>query len=161
MLSQLVRVGYLIYGFESDYVKPTISLKSYVAIINDYPKGSSVSYDGTYTLGRDSRLANIPIGYSNGYFRTLSNKGMVLIRGHKVPVLGRVTMNTMMVDITDFPDIQEGDEVVLYGSQCGNEITLEDMEKNSGTILSELIVLWGKTNPVFVKDYAAHDVCGK
>ena len=157
----MVRVGYLIYGFESDYVKPTISLKSYVAIINDYPKGSSVSYDGTYTLGRDSRLANIPIGYSNGYFRTLSNKGMVLIRGHKVPVLGRVTMNTMMVDITDFPDIQEGDEVVLYGSQCGNEITLEDMEKNSGTILSELIVLWGKTNPVFVKDYAAHDVCGK
>ena len=160
----MVRPGKLIYGYGGDAnlpIKQIMSLKSYVAIINDYPKGSSVSYDGTYTLGRDSRLANIPIGYYDGYARSFSNKGVMLIRGHKVPVVGRVAKNTTMVDITDFPDIQEGDEVVLFGTQCGNEITQKEIESGTGTILSETLGIWGSSNPIFPKDYSAKEVCGE
>lgn len=161
----MVRPGKLIYGYGGGDsklpIQQVMSLKSIVATINTYPKGSSVSYDGTHILKRDSLLANIPMGYYDGYAKSFSNQGKVLIRGHKVPIVGRVTKNTFMVDITDYPDIQAGDEVVLFGKQCGNEITQAEIEMGTGTILSESLGIWGSSNPIFIKDYNARDICSK
>lgn len=152
----MVRPGKLIYGYgggdKNLKIKQIMSLKSIVATINPYPKGSTVSYDATFTLERDSKLANIPVGYYDGYAKSFSNIGHVLIRGHKVPIVGRVTKNTFMVDVTDYPDIMPNDEVVLFGEQCGNEITQEEIEKGTGTILSESLGNWGSANPIFIKD---------
>ncbi|PAF47064.1 alanine racemase [Helicobacter sp. 12S02634-8] len=158
----MVRPGMLIYGdkaFEKYGIKQSMRFISAVAAINTYPKGSKVGYDGTYTLSRDSRLANIPIGYSDGYPRSLSNKGQVLINGHKVPIVGRISMNTFMVDVTDFPDIKANNPVVLFGKQCGNEITEEDIAQNTQTIFAETMVIWGNSNPIFIKDSAQNEVC--
>ena len=115
--------------------------------VNNYLKGSTVGYDRTFTLTRDSRLANLPIGYSDGYRRAFTNKGHVLIRGHRVPVVGKISMNTTMVDVTDFPDIVAGDEVVLYGKQGGAEITQSEIEEISGALLADLYTVWGNSNP--------------
>lgn len=159
----MVRPGALIYGdqaIENQGYEQVTSFKSKVATINSYPKGSKVAYDGTYTLARDSRLANIPLGYSDGYSRAFSNKGKVLIRGHKVPVVGRITMNTFMVDVTDFPDISMNDEVVLFGKQCTEEITQSQIEDITGLIMPEIIAIWGNSNPVVKKDYTIKEVCG-
>lgn len=159
----MIRPGKLIYGYGGGDptlpIQQIMSLKSQVAVINEYPKGSKVVYDGTYTLKRDSKLANIPLGYNDGYALALSNKGKVLIRGHKVPVVGKITKNTFMVDVTEYPDIQAGDEVVLFGKQCGNEITQAEIEKGTGTILSETLGYISSANPIFVKDYEAKEVC--
>lgn len=151
----MVRVGSALYGEGSlagAAPRPVMQLKSTVAAVNPFPAGLAVSYDGTFTLKRDSSLANVPVGYSDGYPRTLSSRGTVLIRGRRYPVVGRVTMNTLMVDVTGAPDIQPGDEVVLFGRQGDAEITQEEIEEASGTILAELQVLWGAANPRIPRD---------
>jgi alanine racemase len=149
----LVRVGSLLYGdsftSHTEYHR-VMSFKSRVASVNVYPAGNTVAYDRTYALKRDSRLANIPVGYSDGYRRTFSNKGHVLIRGHRCPVLGRVTMNTIMADVTDFRDVQASDEVVLLGKQGSGEITPAELESTAGTLFVEMSTLWGQANPKFL-----------
>ncbi|RDU60279.1 alanine racemase [Helicobacter marmotae] len=159
----MIRPGKLIYGYGGDEkalgIEQVMSLKSQVAGVNAYPKGSKVSYDGTYTLKRDSLLANIPMGYYDGYAKSFSNKGHVLIRGHKLPIVGRVTKNTFMVDVSDYPQISSGDEVVLFGKQCTQAITQSEIEKHTGTILSESLGIWGSSNPIFIKDSTLKDKC--
>lgn len=137
----MVRVGALLYG---DNV---MSFKSRVATVNSYPAGSTVGYEREFVLKRDSRLANIPAGYSDGYGRMFSNRGHVLIRGQRYPVVGRISMNTFMVDVTDNPDIQLGDEVVLFGKQGTGEITKTEIQQRANTIILELYTLWGNANP--------------
>ena len=110
-----------------------------------------MGYDRTYTLSRPSRLANLPVGYSDGYRRVFTNKGHVLIRGHKVPVLGKTSMNTTMVDVTDFPDIQAGDEAVLFGRQGNTEISQSEIEDINGALLADLYTVWGNSNPKLAK----------
>lgn len=150
----MVRPGGLLYGDSipsyTQYQK-TMAFKSKVANINHYPKGSTVGYDRTFTLERDSLLANLPFGYSDGYRRVFTNKGYVLIRGHKVPVVGKVSMNTTMVDVTDFPDILEGDEVVIFGKQGNAEVAQEDIETINGALLADLYTVWGNSNPKIKK----------
>lgn len=149
----LVRPGSALYG---DMTWPdmdfhlVMSFKSRVASVNAYPAGNTVAYDRTYTLERDSRLANIPIGYSDGYRRAFSNQGEVLIRGHRCPVVGRVTMNTLLVDVTDFPDVEMNDDVVLFGKQGAQAITRAEVQEDGGTILVEMTTLWGQANPKFL-----------
>jgi alanine racemase len=149
----LVRPGSILYGdsFSShtEYHR-VMAFKSRVASVNSYPAGNTVSYDRTYTLKRDSRLANIPVGYSDGYRRVFSNKGHVLIREHRCPVVGRVTMNTIMVDVTDCPDVQLSDEVVLFGKQGADEITQAELEGIADTLLVDMSTLWGQANPKFL-----------
>ena len=145
----MVRPGGVLYGDSipsyTQY-KKTMAFKTQVAVVNSYLKGSTVGYDQTYTLTRDSRLANLPFGYSDGYRRAFSNKAYVLINGHKVPVVGKVSMNTTMVDVTDFPDIKAGDEVVVYGSQGKEEVKQADLEEYNGALLADLYTVWGNSN---------------
>lgn len=144
----MVRVGGIFYGdtiASTDY-KRVMTFKSNIASINYYPKGNTVGYDRTYTLKRDSVLANIPVGYADGYRRVFSNAGHALIGGQRVPVLGKTSMNTVIVDITDLKNIKSGDEVVFFGKQGNAEITAEEVEDISGALFTEMSILWGATN---------------
>lgn len=146
----MVRAGGVIYGDSiPDRVefKKIMSFKTQVATVNHYLSGTTVGYDQTYTLKRDSRLANLPLGYSDGYRRVFSNKAYVLIRGHKVPVVGRTSMNTTMVDVTDFPDIQANDEVVVFGHQGNEQVKQSDLEEYNGALFADIYTMWGNSNP--------------
>ena len=151
----MVRPGGALFGdtvtTRPEY-KRVMQFKSHVASVNSYPAGNTVGYDRTYTLGRDSKLANITVGYSDGYRRVFSNKGVVLINGHRVPVVGKVSMNTLMVDVTDAPDVKSGDEVVLFGKQAGAEVTQAEVEEINGALLADLYTIWGSANPKVLVD---------
>ncbi|MDU6100621.1 MAG: alanine racemase C-terminal domain-containing protein, partial [Acinetobacter sp.] len=122
-----------------------------IAAVNNYLKDSTVGYDQTYTLKRDSRLANLPVGYSDGYRRSFSNKAFVLINGQKAPVVGRVSMNTVMVDVTDIPESKAGDEVVLFGHQGNAEVKTSDLTSLTGHILTEAYIPWSNSNPQVIQ----------
>ncbi|KZE32494.1 alanine racemase [Crenobacter luteus] len=146
----MVRPGGALYGDTvptyTQY-RPLMTFKTKVASVNRYPAGNTVGYDRTFTLKRDSVLANLPLGYSDGYRRTLSNKGYVLVNGQRAPVVGRVSMNTTMVDVTDIPGVKAGDEVVLFGKQGAAEISRNEIVSLSGTLLVDLGTNWGNANP--------------
>ncbi|MGV8891077.1 MAG: alanine racemase [Pseudomonas sp.] len=146
----MVRTGGALFGDtvpERTEYQRVMQFKSHVASVNSYPAGNTVGYDRTYTLNRDSKLANITVGYSDGYRRVFTNKGVVLINGHRVRVVGKVSMNTLLVDVTEAPDVKAGDEVVLFGKQGGSEISQTEIEEISGALLADLYTVWGNSNP--------------
>lgn len=149
----MVRPGGLLYGDLLSYpqFQPVMSFKTRVASVNDYPAGSGVGYDNLRMLEQDSLLANLPVGYSDGYRRVFTDAAYVLIHGQRVPVLGKVSMNTTMVDVTDVPGVVAGDEVVLYGLQGGERITIDELEDLNGALLADLYTVWGNSNPKVVK----------
>ena len=128
----MVRAGITLYGlWPSEEVsrdiislKPVLSLKSHIVYVKEISKGTCVSYGGTFQAKDDMRIATIPVGYGDGYPRSLSNKGSVLIQGKRAAVLGRVCMDQFMVDVTDIPAAKEGDEVTLIGRDGEAIITL-------------------------------------
>ena len=101
--------------------------------------GDQVSYGGTFTAARDTRVMTVPVGYADGYRRGLSGKGCVLVRGQRAPILGRVCMDQIMVDVTDIPGAQVGDEVVLLGAQGEDCISAQEMADWLGTISYEVL----------------------
>lgn len=119
----MVRAGIVLYGlYPSDDVpkevlslQPAMSWHSRISCLKWLPAGREISYGGTYITQKDTHIATIPVGYADGYRRNLSNRFYVLIRGRKAPILGRVCMDQMMVDVTDIPDVASGDDVVLMG----------------------------------------------
>lgn len=136
----LVRAGIILYGLmPSDQVytdkiqiKPAMELKSHVVYVKDVEKGTPVSYGGTYITPKKTRIATIPVGYGDGYPRSLSNKGYVLIHGQKAPILGRVCMDQFMVDVSHIPDVKTEDEVTLIGQDGDQRITMEELGDLSG-----------------------------
>ena len=144
----MVRAGVTMYGmWPSDEVprdiidlKPTMELISHIVMVKEVPANTPVSYGGTFVTEKPTRIATIPVGYGDGYPRSLSNKGFVLIRGKRACILGRVCMDQFMVDVTDIPDASEGDEVVLIGrdKSSGDEITAEFLGDLSGRFNYEL-----------------------
>ncbi len=159
-----VRAGIILYGlWPSDEVKkenidlkPVLSLISHISYIKTLEKGRSIGYGGSYTLENDARIATIPVGYADGYPRSLSNKGYVLIHGVKAPIRGRVCMDQFMVDISHIPDVQIGDEVILIGTDQEESITIEEIGELSGRFNYEQACDIGKRVPrVFYKDHKA------
>ena len=151
----MVRAGVSIYGmYPSDEVNkfavpitPVLSLKSHIVYIKELEAGAAVSYGGTFVAEKTMKVATVPVGYGDGYPRSLSNKGWVLIRGQKAPILGRVCMDQMMVDVSAIPAVKEGDQVTLIGSDGGQEITMEDLGDLSGRFNYELACDLGKRVP--------------
>lgn len=135
-----VRAGITIYGlYPSDEVErdkvrlePAMELKSHITYIKELKAGTPVSYGGTYTAPKDIRTATVPAGYADGYPRSLSNKGWVLIRGRRAPVIGRICMDQFMVDVSEIPDACVGDEVTLIGKDGKEMISMEEMGDLSG-----------------------------
>ncbi|WP_114152859.1 alanine racemase [Chromobacterium haemolyticum] len=146
----MVRPGGAIFGdtvpSHTEYLR-VMAFKSRVAAVNRYLAGNTVGYDRTYTLKRESLLANIPVGYSDGYRRAFTNKAHVLINGQRAPVVGKVSMNTLMVDVTEIPGAKIGDEVVLFGKQGKAEISAAELEDINGALLADLYTVWGNSNP--------------
>ena len=108
-------------------------------MLKKLPTGTPISYGRTFVTGRESLIATIPIGYADGFSRSLSNCGEALVRGARVPVVGRVCMDMTMLDVTDVPGVREGDEVVLIGSSGGERITAADLAAKTGTIPYEVL----------------------
>jgi len=133
----LVRPGHSIYGLEKGY-EPILSLKTRVVYVKDIPAGFSVSYNRSFIATSPVKVATLPLGYGDGYLRALSNKADVLIRGQRCRVLGNVTMDMMMVDISHVPHVSVGDEVVAVGRQQGEEVTLSELADLAGTIDYEI-----------------------
>ncbi|WP_434777135.1 alanine racemase [Neisseria sp. Ec49-e6-T10] len=143
------KVGSVIYGNTFNMFhqfKNVMQFKSQVAAVNHYPSGSTVGEGHSATLKRDSKLANIPVGFADGYRSVFGNKAYVFINGHRVPVIGKVSMNTLMADVTDFPDIKTSDDVVLFGNQGAQSMTQTEAEQITDASLAELYTVWGQLN---------------
>ncbi|NSG41301.1 alanine racemase [Blautia obeum] len=156
-----VRAGITIYGIypshevERDIVKliPAMELKSHISYIKTVEPGAAFSYGGTFTAKKEMKVATIPVGYADGYPRSLSNKGWVLIHGKKAPILGRVCMDQFMVDITKIPDAKTGDEVTLIGKDGKEFISIEKFGDLSGRFSYEFACDISKRVPrVYIKD---------
>lgn len=167
-----VRAGITLYGLwpsaevSRDIIRlrPVLSLKTHIVYIKEVPAGTQISYGGTYVTPERMRIATIPVGYGDGYPRSLSNKGYVLIRGKKAPILGRVCMDQFMVGLKDIPEAEEEDEVTLVGEDNGARITMEELGELSGRFNYEFVCGLGKRIPrVYWKGgriTAAKDYCG-
>ncbi len=156
----MVRAGISIYGlYPSDEVakeqvplRPVMELKSCITYIKTIGPGTAVSYGGTFTADKPMVVATVPVGYGDGYPRSLSGKGRVLIRGKSAPILGRVCMDQMMVDITGIMEAREDDEVTLIGRDGQDQITVEELAALGGGFHYEIICGIGKRVPrVYIK----------
>ena len=157
----IVRAGISTYGlYPSEEVdktnvklKPALALKSHVGFVKEIERGTPVSYGGTFVAKEKMKIATIPVGYADGYPRSLSNKGYVLIRGKKAPILGRVCMDQFMVDVTQIEGVSFGDKVTMIGKD-GNEILpVEVLSELSGRFNYEFVCDLGKRIPrVYVRD---------
>ncbi len=144
---EMVRSGIVTYGLlPSDEVEPAslpvepvMQWITRVAYVKTLPAGRSIGYGAAYTTTRETRVATLPVGYADGFRRSLSGIGHVLIRGKRAPVLGRVCMDQIMVDVTDIPDVELDDKVILIGRSGDEQITAEDMAAATGTINYEIV----------------------
>ena len=151
----LVRAGISTYGhYPSEEVpkdkvvlQPALTLTSHVSFVKEVEAGIPVSYGGTYVTTKPTKIATIPVGYGDGYPRSLSNLGEVLIGGKRCKILGRVCMDQFMVDVTHLPDVKMMDPVVLVGKMGEEEITVEELSDLSGRFNYEFLCCLGKRIP--------------
>ncbi|MBA2646794.1 MAG: alanine racemase, partial [Pyrinomonadaceae bacterium] len=114
------------------------SLRSSITLLKKINKGETLGYGRTFTASRETLVATLPIGYHDGYMRALSNRGRVIVRGSYAPIVGRVSMDLTMVDVTDIEGVTTGDVVTLFGEGGNLTIPAEDVAKEAGTISYEL-----------------------
>jgi len=158
----MVRPGILLYGLypsgETDQtkldLKPAMTLKANVILVKNVEKDTCISYGRTFKTQRESRIATLPIGYADGFSRVLSNKARVLVNGEFAPVVGTICMDQCMIDVTELKsEVKVGDEVVVFGTQGSNKITVEEVASLMGTINYEVICIIGKRIPrVYIKN---------
>ena len=157
----MVRSGIVTYGlYPSDEVdpgdlplRPALSWFSRVTHVKTLPPGREISYGGTFVTTRDTRVATVAVGYADGYRRSLSGKFHVLIRGRKAPILGRVCMDQLMVDVTDIPAAAAGDTVTLAGRDGEEHITIEELAAAAGSFNYETVCGISRRVPrVYLKD---------
>ena len=159
-IMDMVRVGIAQYGFwpnretymnfvkkypdinkeHKDPLERVLTWKSNIMSTKQVPAGEFVGYGNTYLTGRDENIASVPIGYSHGFARNLTNVGIVLVNGKRAPVAGLVNMNLLTVDVTDIPDVKKGDEVVIIGHQGEQEITVSSFSEMRNNMNYEVLV---------------------
>jgi alanine racemase len=145
----MARAGIALYGAYPDHdlydkidLQPVMSVKTGIVLLKKLLPGQSVSYGCTYTAHEEIKVALLPVGYADGLNRALSNRGEFLVRGRRVPVIGRVCMDWTMIDVTDIDNVAVGDEVVILGSQDGATITVDELAATLGTISYEIFCSW-------------------
>jgi alanine racemase len=145
-----VRVGLVAYGHAPPHERqklalaPVMSFKSRIVQLRHHPAGTPISYGRTWTSTRASRIGVVAVGYGHGYSWLLSNRGAMLVRGRRVPIVGRVTMDLTMVDLTEVPGVEVGDEVVLFGDQGDAALSIEEIARGSETLPYEIMCTIGK-----------------
>lgn len=139
----LVRPGMIMYGYSSGdeildkiNLKPVCKLKSKITFLKTVPKGTSIGYSRSFITEKETKVATVPIGYADGLRREMSNGGMVLINGKKVPIIGKVCMDSFMADVTNISDVKVGDDVWIWDNE---KITLEEMAEKCHTINYEIM----------------------
>ena len=153
----LVRPGILLYGLHPSKdteskmdLRPVMTLSSSVAQIRHVPAGSQISYGRTVKTHELLRLSTVPIGYADGLSRALSNNGSFVIRGREVPIVGRICMDMCMVDVTNVPDVQVGDTVMIFGAET---ISCGDLAERLGTSPYEVLCSVNKRIPrIYLSD---------
>ncbi|RAL22106.1 alanine racemase [Thermoflavimicrobium daqui] len=157
----MVRIGISLYGLypspevdrQKIHLQPALTLKSKVIHLKQSPPGTGISYGKTYIARGDEWIAVVPIGYADGFSRHLSNRGFALVRGIKVPIVGRVCMDQLMLDVTKAMPVQIGDEVVLYGKQEDAEIHVDEVAKQLDTINYEVTSMLSRRIPrIYLQD---------
>jgi len=150
-LFDVIRPGLSIYGvYPAEHLKekiklePAMSVKTKVIYIKWLPPNVGVSYGHTFITSKKTKIAVLPIGYDQGLFRQLSNKGQVLIKGKRAPIIGTICMHLTMVDVTHIKDVSLGEEVVIMGKQNKEEITAEEIAKKANTISYDILCRFGK-----------------
>ncbi|MDF2943969.1 MAG: alr2 [Herbinix sp.] len=151
----MVRCGIVTYGiYPSDQVNkqdikliPAMELKTHVIYVKDVEAGVGVSYGAAYVTKKKTRIATIPVGYADGYSRNLTNLGKVIIHGQYAPIVGRICMDQFMVDVTNIPDVQQGDAVTLLGKDADSFISAEELAEWSHSFAYELLCTVGKRIP--------------
>lgn len=156
-----VRPGMIVYGlFPSPRIKqivqlrPAAEFKTKIIFLKEVSAGKSIGYGGTYTTTKPTRIATLPVGYADGYSWLLSNKGEVLVRGERAPIIGRICMDLCMIDVSHIRGVQIGDEVVLWGKQGSKMISAEEVAQKIGSIVYEVICMVDKERvpKVFMKN---------
>ena len=149
----MVRPGIIVYGLypspdstRSIPLVPALTFKTRVTFVKQVPAGISISYGRTFVTKRTSIIATIAVGYADGYSRTLSNRGEVAINGHRAPVIGRVCMDQTLIDVTDVPNAQVNDEVILLGGAY-DFLAVEEIAEMMGTIPHDVVCAIGKRVP--------------
>lgn len=151
----MVRIGIAAYGLypskEVEHAKVELrqafSFKTQISYVKSLPKGSGVSYGATPIMREEAVIATIPVGYADGYSRLMAGKAEVLVHGQRVPVVGRICMDQCMIDVSAVPNVTAGDEVVLYGRQGEQSISIDEAAEWMGTISYEVICNVGKRVP--------------
>lgn len=156
----MVRPGIMLYGYSPSLflspmvdLRPVLTLKSRIVHLKSAPPKTGISYGRTFITTRETIVATIPVGYADGYSRSLSNIGQVLIRGRRAPVIGRVCMDMTMIDVTDVPGVHTGDEVIIIGGDGENRVTADDIAAWAGTISYEVLCGIGeRVERVYVRE---------
>ena len=155
----MVRPGLILYGVlpspslkpvfnrEENPFQPVMQWKSQIILLKSIAKGQPVSYSGSFTTQRDSLIATLPVGYADGLHHMLSNKMDVLIRGRRAPQIGNICMDMILVDVTDIPGVEEADEVVIFGRQEEQMISVEELAVAGQTIPYEILCSVSKRVP--------------
>ncbi|MGA8530841.1 MAG: alanine racemase [Acidobacteriaceae bacterium] len=146
-IRRMVRTGIALYGYSplralpnpGATLKPVLAWKTRVVSLRTIEPGNAVGYDATFTAQRTTRLALLPVGYADGLNRLLSNRGSALVRGQRAPIAGRISMDHTVVDVTDIPGVERGDEVMLIGEQGADRITADNLASATGTIAYEVL----------------------
>lgn len=170
----MVRAGILIYGLVPDKacedkidLKPAMQLHSVISMVKDVKAGAKLSYGRTFTADHDMRIATVPIGYADGYHRSLSNRGRMLVNGQFANIVGRVCMDQLMLDVTGVPDLSDGEQITIVGEENGKRITMKEIAAMTDTVHYEVMCVIGKRVPrvyrrngkdIGVVDYVRHIV---
>ncbi len=165
----MVRAGIILYGLAPSgkllgrlELTPAMTLKTSVAYVKELKKGATVSYGRTFTAQKDMKIATVPIGYADGYIRANAAEGYMLINGQKAKIVGRICMDQTMLDVTDLDYVEQGDEVIVFGTGKSDEPTADLLAKNTGTINYEVVCLVGKRVPrVYYKNGVVTEVMYK
>ncbi|MEE0844047.1 MAG: alanine racemase, partial [Ruminococcus sp.] len=150
----MVRAGIILYGLapspklsgKLDLI-PAMTLKTSVAYVKELKKGATISYGRTFTAEKDMRIATVPIGYADGYVRANAKDGYMLVNGQKAKIVGRICMDQTMLDVTEIDHIEQGDEVIVFGTGEKGEPTADTLAANTDTINYEVVCLVGKRVP--------------
>ncbi|HHB75500.1 MAG TPA: alanine racemase [Desulfobulbus sp.] len=151
----MVRPGISLYGYGADgkepgmtggRLQPAMSFVSRVIQVREVPAGTGLGYGHLFTTSKKTRLAVLPVGYEDGYLRALSNKAVVLLHGRRAPVVGRISMNLTLVDVSEIMEVRPGDEAVLLGSQGNERISADEIADWMDTISYEVLCLFGHCN---------------
>ena len=153
----IVRAGIILYGISplpgfEKLLKPVMTWKTRIGLVRNMPKGSSISYGRTFITSRAMRIATLSAGYADGYPRHLSNRAAaVLVHGKRCPLLGRVTMDLMMIDVSGIAEVKSGDEVILMGRQNNEEVSAGELAERADTITWEITTrVGGRVRRVYI-----------